>query len=52
MADERMAEHANKVSELINAPSMADLVQDSMINGGNAIFDGGIELMHEEYHKE
>ena len=46
-----MAEHAYKVSEVINAPSMADLVQDSMITGGNALVDGGVERQHREYHQ-
>ena len=45
-----MAEHAYKVSEMINAPSMTDLVQDSMITGGNALLDGSMVKQHEEYH--
>ena len=46
-----MADHAQKVAEMIQAPSAKDLIQDSIIAGSNDLVDGGIERQHEEYHK-
>ena len=46
-----MADHAQKVADVIQAPSAKDLIQESIIASSNNLVDGAIERQHAEYHK-
>ena len=46
-----MADHAQKVAETIQAPTLKEQAQESIIGSSNILVDGVIERQHAEYHK-